>query len=119
MVFVYGRRITSQLDEQAVVDECETKINSCIAKFMYLGTLLEQFWNRDYLTNLREFHKKGYLALKVKDVIVLSKPRKRRLKDGNCAGVARVVRKAKAQVITKGRKLVISTAVQHFISDGI
>ena len=93
---IYGRRITSLPDGKMVAGEDVTKSNS-IARFKYLGTLLEHFWSRwkrEYLTNLREFHKvgmseKGYVSVQPGDVVIVFEQgkKKRRVENGYCAGV--------------------------------
>ena len=56
---IYGRRIITLPEGGAEPDDA-INIDNCSARFKYLSTRLSHFWNRwrkEYLANLREFHK--------------------------------------------------------------
>ena len=123
---VYGRRITSLPDGQLVTGKDSTK-NNTIARFKYLSTILGHFWNRwkrEYLTNLREFHKvgvseKGSALVKPGDVVIVFEQGKKRgeWKTGVVQELIRgddeVVRGVRVCTMTNGRRQVINRPVQH------
>ena len=123
---MHGRRITSLPDGHGDKGESSNRSNS-IARFKYLSTILEHFWNRwkkEYLTNLREFHKvgvseKGSALVKPGDVVIVFEQGKKRgeWKTGVVQelikGKDEVARGARVCVMTNGRRQVLSRSVQH------
>ena len=123
---MYGRRITSLPDGQGVTGECSNKAHS-IARFKYVSTILEHFrnrWKREYLRNLREFHKVGVCErrselVKPGDVVIVFEQGKKRgeWKTGVVQDLIRgkdeVARGARVCVMSNGRRQVLSRSVQH------
>ena len=117
---VYGRRITT-LPDSSEIEDSELGKNSgresSIARFKYLSTILEHLWSRwrrEYLTNLREFHKvgvseKGLPLVRSGDVVIVYDQGKKRgeWKTGIVKelilGRDGVVRGARVLVMTNGR----------------
>ena len=123
---VHGRRITSLPDGQLVKVKDSTKSDT-IARFKYLSTVLEHFWNRwkrEYLTNLREFHKvgvsdKGSVLVKPGDVVIVFEQGKKRgewktgvVEELSCGG-DEVVRGVRVCMMTNGQRQVINTYHHH------
>ena len=127
---LYGRRITT-LPDSTEVDVSElgqdsSKKNS-IVRFKYLSTILEHFWSRwkrEYLANLREFHKIGVperesVVVKPGDVVIVYEQGKKRgeWKTGVVKelieGKDKIVRGAKVCVMKKGRKQVLCRPCVH------
>ena len=121
---IYGRRIKSLPDEviepEDVVGEAE-----CSTRFKYLSARLSHFWNRwrrEYLTNLREFHRckaqNKIRAVEVGDVVVVNEEEKKRgeWKIGVVESLAKgkdgVIRGATVTVVTKGKPTHLSRPVQ-------
>ena len=127
---VYGRRIVTLPDskdqEVSRLDEEPTKTNS-IARFKHLSTVLGHFWSRwkrEYLTNLREFHKVGvvdkeYVLVEPGDVVIVYEQGKKRgewrtgLVQELICGKDNVVRGARVCVMTNGHRQVLNRALQH------
>ena len=100
---IFGRRLTSMPDEitNQVSDDEIGEVNR---RFRYLARMRKHFWRRwrkEYLTNLREFHKvrkgKESSDAKVGDLVL---------------GRDKVVRGAKVKVVSKGRTPFINRPVQ-------
>ncbi|XP_046848107.1 uncharacterized protein LOC124441684 [Xenia sp. Carnegie-2017] len=96
-------------------------------RFKHLSTILEHFWSRwkrEYLTNLREFHKVGMAdkqsaIIKPGDVVIVFEQGKKRgewktgvIQELIC-GKDKVVRGARVCVMTNGRRQVLNRAIQH------
>ena len=121
---IYGRRIKTLPDEVVEPDDARSEEN-CSSRFKYLSTRLEHFWQRwrkEYLANLREFHRcrseKQERKVKIGDVVVVYDEEKKRgewkmgLVEGLVTGKDREIRGAKVRVITKGKPVHLSRPVQ-------
>ncbi|XP_046864650.1 uncharacterized protein LOC124459173 [Xenia sp. Carnegie-2017] len=105
---VYGRRIVTLPDSKDSkindLGQDSTRTNTR-TRFKHLSTILEHFWSRwkrEYLTNLREFHKgkkRGEWKTGVIQELICGKDK--------------VVRGARVCVMTNGRRQVLNRAIQH------
>ena len=120
---LFGRRLVSLPDE--VCEEEEEGENGFLKRFRYLAKKRLHFWNRwrrEYLTDLREYHKHGKrelaVELQVGDVVLVKEDNIKR----NCwkmgkveelvVGKDGVVRGAKVKVFSKGKPVYLSRPVQ-------
>lgn len=123
---IYGRRINSLPD--AVVEPDDVREEpECSTRFKYLSSTLAHFWGRwrkEYLANLREFHKtkrarQSKAVIQVGDVVTVYEEGKKRNEwklaviEELVRGRDGVVRGAKIRVITKGKIVRISRPVQR------
>ena len=121
---IYGRRLKTLPDDIVEPDDAIGEDN-CSSRFKYLSTRLQHFWNRwrkEYLANLREFHrcKSGKQERKVEigDVVVVYEEEKKRgdwkmgVVKSLVTGKDGVVRGAEVRVITKGKPVHLSRPVQ-------
>jgi hypothetical protein len=75
---IYGRRIKGMPDEIVEPDDSANK-STCDERFRYVTTRLKHFWKRwrrEYLVNLREYHKPraddhGIAKVNVGDVVTV------------------------------------------------
>ncbi|XP_046861952.1 uncharacterized protein LOC124455325 [Xenia sp. Carnegie-2017] len=105
---VYGRRIVTLPDSKDSkindLGQDSTRTNTR-TRFKHLSAILEHFWSRwkrEYLTNLREFHKgkkRGEWKTGVIQELICGKDK--------------VVRGARVCVMTNGRRQVLNRAIQH------
>ena len=123
---IYGRRINSLPDAVVEPDDVREEPN-CSARFKYLSSTLAHFWGRwrkEYLANLREFHKtkrtrQSKAVIQVGDVVTVYEDGKKRNEwklaviEELVRGRDGVVRGAKIRVITKGKIVRISRPVQR------
>ena len=122
---IYGRRIKGMPDDIVESDDY-TGNNACEKRFRYLTMWLRHFWNRwrrEYLANLREFHRPrgetyGVADVQVGDVVTVFEDDVKRNKwklgvvEGLIEGKDDVVRGAKIRVITNGKPVHLSRPVQ-------
>ena len=122
---IYGRRIKGMPDDIVESDDY-TGNNACEKRFRYLTMRLRHFWNRwrrEYLANLREFHRPrgetyGVADVQVGDVVTVFEDDVKRNKwklgvvEGLIEGKDDVVRGAKIRVITNGKPVHLSRPVQ-------
>ena len=123
---IYGRRIKTLPDEVVEPDDARSEEN-CSSRFKYLSTRLEHFWQRwrkEYLVNLREFHRcrseRQERKVEIGDVVVVvvydeEKKRgewKTGVVEGLVTGKDREIRGAKVRVITKGKPVHLLRPVQ-------
>ena len=115
----------SYLDNLLVEPDDARSEENCSSRFKYLSTRLEHFWQRwrkEYLANLREFHRcrseKQERKVEMGDVVVVYDEEKKRgewkmgLVEGLVTGKDREIRGAKVRVITKGKPVHLSRPVQ-------
>ena len=122
---IYGRRIRGMPDEIVEPDDYKTK-NTCDKRFRYLTQRLQHFWKRwrrEYLVNLREFHRPqaedhGVAKAEVGDVVTVFEEEVKRNKwklvviKELIKGKDGVVRGAKVRVLTNGIPFHVSRPVQ-------
>ena len=121
---IYGRRIKTLPDEVAEPDDA-INIDNCSARFKYFSTRLSHFWNRwrkEYLANLREFHKcksgKREREVEVGDVVVVYEEERKRgewkmgVVERLVIGRDKVVRGDTIRVVTTGKPIQLSRPEQ-------
>ena len=119
---IFGFRLSSLPD--VIPSEEQECVPSANKRFHYLSKVRDHFWNRwrrEYLTDLREYHKGKYEAqlrtVSVGDVVIVYEENVKPgfWKIGKVEEVIRgrdgVVRGAKVRVITKGKPVVIKGLV--------
>ena len=124
---IYGRRIKSLPDEN--VEEEEEHETACSKRFRHVALRLTHFWNRwrrEYLTDLREFHKgmrsEERKPLEIRDVVIVFEANKKRalwktaIVERLIKGRDGIVRGADVRVIAKGKHLRISRPIQKLYS---
>ncbi|CAB3999832.1 Hypothetical predicted protein, partial [Paramuricea clavata] len=121
-------RIKGMPDEIVEPDDYANK-STCDERFRYLTTRLKHFWKRwrrEYLVNLREYHKlraddHGVAKVNVGDVVTVFEEDVKRNKwklgvvEGLIKGKDVVVRGAKLRVITSGAAAKMSRAYERLI----
>lgn len=120
---IYGRRIKSLPDEN--IEEAEENETSCSRRFRHVTLRLAHFWNRwrkEYLTDLREFHKakenRNKKPVEVGDIVIVYDENKKRalwktaVVERLIKGRDDVTRGAEVRVIVKGKHLRISRPIQ-------
>ena len=121
---ICGRRVKSLPDEITEPDDVVNE-DQCSARFKYLSTQLNHFWNRwrrEYLANLREVHRPKVQnrdrTVEVGDVVVVYKEEKKRgewkirVVESLVKGKDSIVRGAKVRVVRKGEPTHLSRPVQ-------
>ena len=118
---IYGRRLLNLPELRNDLQESET---SLLRRFRYLARVRTHFWNRwrkEYLTDLREHHrskKESHVKVSIGDVVLVHEDNVKRSdwkmgKVLECiVGKDGVVRGAKLKLITKGKPVIVSRAVQ-------
>ena len=123
-LLIYGRRINNMPDEIVEPDDVRNEV-SCSARFKYLSSRLEHFWERwkrEYLTYLREFHRamrtrQNKEVIQIGDVVTAFEEGTRRNKwklvveENLVEGKDDIVRGAKVRVI-KGKVKRLSRPLQ-------
>ena len=121
---IFGFRLSSLPD--VIPSEEEECVPSANKRFHYLSKVRDHFWNRwrrEYLTDLREYHKGKYevqlRTVSVGDVVIVYEENVKwgggledRESGRSNPGGDGVVRGAKVRVITKGKPVVINRPVQ-------
>ena len=121
---LFGRRMNTMPD--MVVEDEEEGESKYTRRFRYLSVRLAHFWNRwrrEYLTDLREFHRnkvshESAKAVRVGDVVTVYEENKKRgdwkmaVIESLIKGKDEVVRGANIRVIVKGKPMRISRPVQ-------
>lgn len=121
---MFGRRIKTMPDE--VIEDEEEGETRYTKRFRYLSIRLAHFWNRwrrEYLTNLREFHRNKVSddakPVQVGDVVTVYEENKKRgewkmaVVESLIKGKDEVVRGANIRVIAKGKPTRMSRPVQR------
>ena len=121
---MFGRRIKTMPDE--IIEEEEEGETRYTRKFRYLSIRLAHFWNRwrrEYLTNLREFHRNKVSddakPVQVGDVVTVYEENKKpgewkmAVVESLIKGKDEVVRGANIRVIAKGKPTRMSRPVQR------
>jgi hypothetical protein len=121
---IHGRRLKSMPDEN--IEEAVENETNCSKRFRHLTLRLVHFWNRwrkEYLTDLREFHKaksssENRKPIEVGDVVIVFEENKKRAQwktavvERLIKGKDEIIRGAEVRVITKGKRLRISRPIQ-------
>ena len=108
---IYGKRLKTTPDEEGREDVATDENTDCNKRFRHLKEKKRHFWNRwrrDYLVDLREFHrgrKVGKLNIEVGDVVVVHEDNKKRgsWKMAVVKGKDGETRGARVKVISKGK----------------
>ena len=121
---IHGRRLKSLPDEN--IEEAVENETNCSKRFRHMTFRLVHFWNRwrkEYLPDLREFHKaksssENRKPVEVGDVVIVFEENKKRAQwktavvERLIKGKDEIIRGAEVRVITTGKRLRISRPIQ-------
>lgn len=124
---VYGRRINGIPDEVIEPDDIGSEQDSCRKRFQNMSLKLAHFWERwrrEYLTDLREYHRvcrsrQGNDVVRVRDVVTVYEDGKKRnqwkmaVVEELIKGRDGVVRGARVRTIARGKHTRITRPIQR------